>query len=64
MTSIAHPTVEQVRRATLRDIVRKWMAAVTTVARVSRSRIAAIAMTGQLGPGLEVEDGRRTGARV
>ena len=63
MTSIAQPTVEQVRRATLRDLVRKWIAAVATVARVPTS-IVAIARTGQLGPGLEVEEGRRTGARV
>ena len=63
MTTITHPAVRQDRRATLRDLVRRWAAALRTVARL-RAAIAGIAVAGQLGPVPDVERGRWTGARV
>jgi hypothetical protein len=64
MTAITRPGTEQVRRATLRDLVRQWAAAVATLARWLRTEIADIAAAGQLGPDAETEMGRWTGARV
>jgi hypothetical protein len=66
MTSITHPATEQIRRATLRDLVRRWAAAaaLATLARWLRAKIADTALASQLGPDPEVEVGRWTGARI
>jgi hypothetical protein len=64
MTTITRPATEQVRLATLRDLVRRWAAAVAAAARWLRAEIAEIGAAGQLGPDPEIEIGRWTGARV
>jgi hypothetical protein len=64
VTTITHPAAEVFRRATLRDLVRRRVAATVGVARSLRAEIANLGATGQLGPDPEVEVGRWTGARV
>lgn len=64
MTAITRPTFEQVRRATLRELVRQGAGAVAALVRLLRTDIAEITSAGQLGPDAETERGRWTGARV
>jgi hypothetical protein len=64
MTSITHPATEQVRRAALRDLVRRATAALAALAHRLRAKFIDIAASGQLGPDPEIEVGRWTGARV
>jgi hypothetical protein len=64
MTTIAHPAIDHPRRATLRQLVRRWAAAGIAVVRVIRTRSADAIAAGQLGPAAETEVGRWTGARV
>jgi len=64
VTTITHPAAEAFRRATLRDLVRRRVAATVGVARSLKAEIANLGAAGQLGPDPEVEVGRWTGARV
>jgi hypothetical protein len=64
MTTITRPATEQVRRAALRDLVRRSVAALATLTRRVKAEIADAAAAGQLGRDPETEMGRWTGARV
>jgi hypothetical protein len=64
MTTITYPGTEHVRRAELRDLVRRAAAARIPLVRRLRVAIHRFAASGQLGPDPEVEVGRWTGARV
>jgi hypothetical protein len=64
MTTLTHPGTEHVRRAALRDLVRRAGAVRTPLVRRLRAAIHEFAASGQLGPDPEIEVGRWTGARV
>lgn len=64
MTTITHPATGQLRRAALRDLVRRWSIGLAASIPRLRTEIRRFAAAGQLGPGPEIEMGRWTGARA
>jgi hypothetical protein len=64
MTVITRPSTDAVRRATLRDLVRRSGAGIGLLARRLWGEVVEMAAAGQLGPDAETEMGRWTGARV
>jgi hypothetical protein len=64
VTATTHPATDQVRRLTLRAVVRRSAATVAALVQKLRTEIADVAAAGQLGPDVDAEMGRWTGARV
>jgi hypothetical protein len=64
MTATTHPRTTGVRRSSLQDAVRQQAGRLTTLVGRLRAKVAAFAAAGQLGPDLEKEIGRWTGART